>query len=212
MADIVIVDYGVGNLRNVQKAFERVGEQAVISSRPDALAAAKGLVLPGVGAFRDAIGKLRQSGLFEPVRQFALVDKRPVLGICLGMQLLTKGSEEDGWQDGLGIVRATTKLIPAAEKNLRLPHIGWNSIDILRPSSLFKGVTSGTDVYFVHSYHVVCDDPSIAVATCDYGGPFVCAYEVGNVMAAQFHPEKSQDAGLTMLRNFASVVGKRPGC
>lgn len=206
MAAIVIVDYDVGNLRNVQKVFEKAGEFAAISRDPDVLAAADGIVLPGVGAYRDAIAKLRHFGLFAPVRRAALDDRKPVLGICLGMQLLTKGSDEDGWHDGLGIVAASTRLLPAAEHKLRLPHIGWNSVRPTRPSRLLDGVTDGTDVYFVHSYHVVCEEPALAIATCDYGTNFVCAYERDNVMAAQFHPEKSQDAGLRMVGNFVTFV------
>jgi len=212
MGEILILDYDVGNLRNVQKALEKAGRRASITSDPTTIEAADGIVLPGVGAFADAMGKLRASGLADPIRRFALEARKPVLGICLGMQLLTRGSEEDGWHDGLGIVDATTRLLPAAEHKLRLPHIGWNSIEIVRSSPFLAGVPTGMDVYFVHSYYVDCDDARVPVATTEYGIRFACAYEIGNVMAAQFHPEKSQDAGLAMFRNFLTYVRDRKTC
>lgn len=197
---ITIVDYGMGNLRSVQKALEAVGASCQVSSDPSEIASAEKLVLPGVGAFRDAIAQLDRSGLVEPIQQHIRRD-RPFLGICLGLQLLFEKSYEDGEYDGLGILpgRVIRFDLPAGWK---VPHMGWNRIDAVRPSPLLKGLDSSPFVYFVHSYFVDPADRSIVAAQTDYGAPFTSMVWRGQLFATQFHPEKSQRVGLAILKNF----------
>lgn len=206
MSSVVILDYGVGNLRNVQKAFERVGEGAAISASADDVHRARALVLPGVGAFKDAMAKLRASGLVDAVLNSVRRHHKPILGICLGMQLLTRSSDEDGNHEGLALIAADAKKINAEGRGLRLPHMGWNAISFSKPSRLFEGIAEDTDFYFAHSYQVVCDDLGDVAATCDYGERFTVGIERANVFAAQFHPEKSQDAGRRMIANFLKAA------
>jgi glutamine amidotransferase len=200
---IKIVDYGMGNLRSVQKAFEKIGAEAVIVTRPADVEGAHKLVLPGVGAFRDAIHELKRTQLDRPVREHIAADK-PFLGICLGLQLLFDVSYEDGQWEGLGVLGG--KVVRFADQpDLKIPHMGWNSLEFAKPSRLFEGIVAGSSVYFVHSYYVVPNDESVIAARTEHGTRFVSAIARNNLFATQFHPEKSQSVGLRLLRNFATL-------
>jgi glutamine amidotransferase len=205
---IAVIDYGMGNLRSVQKALEHVGGRAEIVSSPADVAAADKVILPGVGAFADAIERLRATGLDRSVLQ-AIREKRFVLGICLGFQLLFDISYEDGEFTGLGVVPGKVvrfEFTPAITgQNLKIPHMGWNQIQCKPDCPLFQGVENGSYVYFVHSYHAVCINDGDVAAVTDYGFSFPSAVWKGNVFATQFHPEKSQDVGLRMLKNFVEM-------
>ncbi len=213
---IVIVDYGVGNLRSVQKIFEKTGATAIISSEPETIAAARGLVLPGVGAFGDAMAKLRERKLVELLREQVLERRTPILGICLGMQLLARASSEGGAHEGLGLIDAEVEPLAVAGhrdwagKKLTLPHIGWNEVRPSGPSRLFEGISAGTDYYFVHGYQVRCGDSADAAASCQFGDEFTCAIERGNIFATQFHPEKSQSGGVRLVENYISLCATVP--
>nr|WP_320114927.1 imidazole glycerol phosphate synthase subunit HisH [uncultured Desulfuromonas sp.] len=204
---ITIIDYGMGNLRSVQKGFEKVGYTAQVTDDPRVVEKAERLVLPGVGAFRDCMDNLRDGGFIEPIHQF-IATGRPFLGICLGFQVLLGESEEFGSHQGLGIIPG--KVTRFAEdmqvdgETLKVPHMGWNRIQH-RDIPLFKGVEQDSFVYFVHSYYVQPDDSAVVAATTDYGIEFCSAICRDNVMATQFHPEKSQQVGLTMLKNFGEL-------
>ena len=205
---LAIVDYGMANLRSVQKAFERVGHSAEIISTPEQVRKADRLVVPGVGAFRDAIAVLRSSGLGDAIIEHIRTG-RPMLGICLGLQLLVDAGFEEGTHEGLHVlagecVRFTVDQPPLS---LKVPHMGWNALRWTRDVPLFRGLPQGSYVYFVHSYHVVPKDPGVIAATADYGSPFVAAIWKDNIMATQFHPEKSQQIGGQMLKNFAEYKG-----
>lgn len=200
---IAIVDYQMGNLRSVQKAFEKVGVSADITSDPDALDRADKIVLPGVGAFRDAISELQHRQLIEPLRA-AIRAGKPFLGICLGLQLLFDVSYEDGEYRGLEILpgKVVRFQVPPGYK---VPHMGWNAARILKPAPILKGIESGTHFYFVHSYLAVPDDHDVVAIEADYPEPFCAMVWRDNLFATQFHPEKSQQAGLQVLRNFAEL-------
>jgi glutamine amidotransferase len=207
---IAIIDYGMGNLRSVQKGFEKVGAEAIITTDPKALLSAEKVVLPGVGAFRDCIHNLEQGGFVEPILK-TIASGRPFLGICLGLQLLFTESEEFGLHKGLGVIpgkvsRFMDGMMEQGEK-LPVPHMGWNQISLKTGSPLFAGVADNSNVYFVHSYFVKPDDPSVVAATCNYGIDFCAAIQKDNLVATQFHPEKSQAIGLQMLKNFAGMKG-----
>lgn len=198
---VAIVDYGLGNLRSVAGAVRKIGFEPYITADTAVLARATHLILPGVGAFGDGMRNLHDRGLVDVLTSLVLEQQRPILGICLGAQLFARSSEEFGHHEGLGWVAAdVTHLTPAG--GLRLPHIGWNECTVTRLSSLFDGIPTSALFYFVHSFRLVCDDPAIVCGTCDYGGPFTAAVHVGNVVATQFHPEKSQEHGLRLLKNF----------
>jgi imidazole glycerol-phosphate synthase subunit HisH len=203
MAGIVIVDYGMANLRSVQKAFERVEAPAEITSEPARVAAADKLVLPGVGAFRDAIARLRETGLDRPIVDH--IEKgRPFLGICLGLQLLFTRSHEDGVYEGLDILPGEVVRFRDTP-GLKVPHMGWNELRLRPGCPLFRGLPEGSAVYFVHSYYAAPRDPGLTCAEADYPAPFTAAVWRDNLFATQFHPEKSQSVGLTMLKNFARL-------
>jgi glutamine amidotransferase len=203
-ADVVIMDYGMANLRSVQKAFERVGCAAEVSSDPGRAADARKLVVPGVGAFRDAIARLRETGLDRVIATHVRSGK-PFLGICLGMQLLFTRSHEDGLYAGLELFPGDVVRFPE-QPGLKVPHMGWNTLRLSRPNCpLFAGLPRDPAVYFVHSYFPAPADRGLLAAESDYPGPFCAAVWKENVYATQFHPEKSQEVGLTMLRNFARL-------
>ncbi len=199
---IAIIDYGMGNLYSVEKALAKLGADATITSDPQVIAAADHVVLPGVGAFGDCMRNLEQSGLVPVIRQ-VIAAGVPFLGICLGLQLLFDGSEEDPGVAGLGIFPGMVRKIVAP--GLKIPHMGWNSIRIERPSPLFAEVPANSYVYFVHSYHAVPDDPELVTAVTDYGGPVTAAVGRGNVQAVQFHPEKSSGVGMHILEGFKGM-------
>jgi glutamine amidotransferase len=204
--DLAIIDYGMGNLRNVQKAFEHIGVTAEITSRSVDLARARGLILPGVGAFGDAMANLHRAGLVQPV-QSAVEEGKLLLGICLGLQLLFDESEEMGLHEGLGILPG--RVVRFAE-GLKVPHIGWNQLEITgqgAQSKLLAGIANGSYAYFVHSYYVQPADASCVLAETEYGLSFASVVGQGNVFGAQPHPEKSQEVGMRLLHNFAQMVG-----
>lgn len=200
---LVIVDYGMGNLRSVQKALEKVGASAVITADAELLRRADKLILPGVGAFGDAIARLREANLVAPIREH-IEAGRPFLGICLGLQLLFERSYEDGVHEGLGILQGEVIRFDDTG-GLKVPHMGWNQIIHDGTCPLFQGVVSGSYVYFVHSYYPVPQDTKLIAARTDYGGWFTSAVWRGQLFATQFHPEKSQQVGLRILRNFAAL-------
>jgi glutamine amidotransferase len=200
---IAIVDYGMGNLRSVQKGFERVGAEAMICQRASEISRCEKLVLPGVGAFRDAISELRRLELVDPILTHIAADK-PFLGICLGLQLLFDVSHEDGEWPGLGVIPG--EVIRFEDRpGLKVPHMGWNQVEQTGSTPLFASIPSDSYFYFVHSYHVVPRDRSVIAGTTDYGTRFVSVVSRGNLFATQFHPEKSQRHGLQLLKNFASL-------
>ena len=201
---IGIIDYGMGNLRSVQKAFEHLGTPASICRSAVELDAVSAAVLPGVGAFRDAIAHLRDSGLDRAVIDF-VGSGRPFLGICLGLQLLFDSSEEDGIHEGLGLVPGDIVRF-APEPGLKIPHMGWNSLQIVAETPLLTGLDSGDHVYFVHSYYVRPSNDVAAARTTHGSQTFVSIIAHENIFATQFHPEKSQRVGLTLLENFSKLA------
>jgi glutamine amidotransferase len=210
-AEIAIVDYGMGNLRSVQKALERVDCVARIIERPEDVGDAGGLVVPGVGAFADAMARLREHDWELAIAKWIKADK-PFLGICLGLQVLFERSYEDGLYEGFGfvkgeVVRFDFSLMGDKGKGLKIPHMGWNRLRWSKPCPLLEGIPQGGYFYFVHSYHVVpASDAGVSVVQTDYGYPFVSMIWRGNMFGCQFHPEKSQLVGSHMLRNFAKMV------
>jgi glutamine amidotransferase len=198
---IAIIDYKMGNLRSVQKGFERVGHEAVVTDDPTTLASAERIVLPGVGAFCDAMAELQIRGFVEPLREAAAAGK-PILGICLGLQLFCEVSYEDGQHTGLGLIPGQVVRFEAAE-GLKIPHMGWNQIHICRRAPILEGIEDGAYFYFVHSYYAVPTHPAAIAAATDYPHPFCSIAWRDNIYATQFHPEKSQRDGLKLLDNFA---------
>ncbi|MGH7213730.1 MAG: imidazole glycerol phosphate synthase subunit HisH [Tepidisphaeraceae bacterium] len=204
-SNIAIIDYDMANLRSVQKAFEHVGHDATIIRQSDDLARFDRIVLPGVGAFQDAIRTLRERGLADPILQH-IGRGRPFLGICLGLQLLFDVGYEDGRHEGLGVLRGACVRFDVDDTlGLKVPHMGWNQLDVKRASPILRDLPDRASVYFVHAYHVEPLDDAVIATTTDYGRPFVSSIWRDNVMATQFHPEKSQKAGLQILRNFAEM-------
>lgn len=205
---IAIIDYGMGNLRSVQKGFEKVGLDAVVTADPKVVLEADKVVLPGVGAFPDCMRNLEQGGFVEPLLK-VIREGRPFLGICLGLQLLFTESEEFGIHKGLDVIPGRVVRFPEGLKEggeeLKVPHMGWNQLAIRRRPPVFTGIEDGTNVYFVHSYYVKPDDESVVAATTGYGIEFCAAVWKDNVVATQFHPEKSQEKGLRILKNFGEM-------
>jgi glutamine amidotransferase len=200
---IKIVDYGMGNLRSVQKAFEKLGYAAEICDQPSQLSGVDKLVLPGVGAFRDAIHEVRRRDFVAPILDHIAASK-PFLGICLGLQMLFDVSYEDGEWPGLGIIPG--KVVRIREQpGLKIPHMGWNQLQITGEPALLANIPRDPHFYFVHSYHVVPIDRSVVIAESEHGERFVAAIGQGNLWATQFHPEKSQKNGLQLLANFAAM-------
>jgi len=200
---IGIVDYGLGNIRSVAGAVERVGYEPVVTADPSALARADKLILPGVGAFGDGMDKLRRRGLADALDELVLRQGKPILGICLGFQLMCESSCEFGRHKGLGWLRAEVDLL---DVNLPLPHVGWNEFHQRRPDVLTAEIPADALFYYVHSFHVVAREPGDVVGDCDYGKSFVAAMSRGNIFGTQFHPEKSQRWGLEVLHNFLSAA------
>lgn len=201
-----MVDYGVGNLHSVRRALERAGALVQVTSDPACVARAKALVLPGVGAFRDAMNVLERSRLAQAVKDIVSRGK-PFLGICLGLQMLFSESEEFGGAKGLGLFPGKVVRFP---ENRKVPHMGWNEVRFIRKSALTEGIPENSYFYFVHSYYVVPEEEKWVSAVCDYGGEFCCMIEKENIAAVQFHPEKSQAAGLRLLQNFVRRAKTSP--
>jgi glutamine amidotransferase len=203
MPGIAIIDYQMGNLRSVQKGFEKVGHSATITSDPAELASADRVVLPGVGAFGDAIAELRRRDLVQPIRD-AVDSGKPFLGICLGLQLLFEVGYEGGEFEGLSILRGKVVRFDLPP-TLKVPHMGWNRCSFKRRAPILEGLADGTFFYFVHSYYAVPEDSNVVMLEADYGQPFCAAVWRDNLFATQFHPEKSQADGLRILQNFAEL-------
>lgn len=200
---IAIIDYDAGNLRSVEKALISLGEDVVVSREADVLLAADKVILPGVGAFGDAMNKLKEYGLVEVINKI-VAKNIPLLGICLGLQLMFEESDEAPGVKGLGLLKGKILRIPPKE-GLKIPHMGWNSIDIKPQARLFKGIKNNSYVYFVHSYYIKADEEDIVAASTEYSVHIHASVESGNIFACQFHPEKSSDIGLKILKNFAEL-------
>jgi glutamine amidotransferase len=200
---IAIIDYDAGNLRSVEKALISLGEDVVVSREADVLLAADKVILPGVGAFGDAMNKLKEYGLVEVINKI-VAKNIPLLGICLGLQLMFEESDEAPGVKGLGLLKGKILRIPPKE-GLKIPHMGWNSIDIKPQARLFKGIKNNSYVYFVHSYYLKADEEDIVAASTEYSVHIHASVESGNIFACQFHPEKSSDIGLKILKNFAEL-------
>ena len=200
---VAIIDYDAGNIRSVEKAVRYLGKEVTVTSEPEEILAADRVILPGVGAFGDAMKRLHAMGLVEVIRQVA--DRgTPFLGICLGLQLLFEKSEESPGVPGLGLLRGEILRLPELP-GLKVPHIGWNSLKYPNPGRLFRGIPEDSCVYFVHSYYLKAQDEGIVTATTEYGTLVHASVESGNLFACQFHPEKSSETGLTILENFLSI-------
>lgn len=204
---IAIIDYDAGNMKSVEKAFQFLGEEVVLTRNKDEILGADAVVLPGVGAFGDAMEKLHRYGLVEVLKE---VSKKqiPFLGICLGLQLLFEKSDESPGVEGLGILKGKILHIPA-DAGVKIPHIGWNSLTFPTKGRLFQNILEQSYVYFVHSYYLKAEDEEIVTAVTEYGTTIHASVEQGNVFACQFHPEKSSETGLQILRNFISVAKNR---
>lgn len=200
---IAIIDYGAGNLQSVKKALDFIGAENIITDNPEIINGCDKILLPGVGSFGDAMSSMTEKGLVETVKQNALSGK-PFLGICLGLQLLFEESEESPGVQGLGIFKGKIKIFPN-NMGIKIPHIGWNSLSIKQSDTLFKGILENSYVYFVHSYYLQAEDENDIATVTNYGIDFHSAVGKNNVFATQFHPEKSGDVGLQILRNFASM-------
>lgn len=200
---IAIIDYDAGNIKSVEKALLHLGERAVVTRDAEALLGADGVILPGVGAFGDAMGKLQAYGLVDVIHR-CVESGKPFLGICLGLQLLFDSSEESPGVEGLHILEGRILRIPASE-GLKIPHIGWNDLSFPRKGRLFAGLEGNPYVYFVHSYYLQAADEDIVTACTEYGTHIHASVEKGNVFACQFHPEKSSDVGMGILRNFCGI-------
>ena len=202
---IQIIDYGMGNLRSVQKALQHVGAEAEVVRNPAELNESHKLILPGVGAVRDAMAHLNDAGWTEPIVNHVR-SGRPLLGICLGMQLLFDASDEGGDVPCLGLLKGRVVRFNVSDPAIKVPHMGWNGLSVARPDCpLLNGLEDGCEVYFVHSYFAMPTDQNIIVATTDHGGEFCAVVQQDNLLATQFHPEKSQANGLKMLENFAKL-------
>ncbi len=198
---VALIDYGSGNLHSAAKALERVGGHVVLATEPRHLEQASHIVLPGVGAFADCMQGLQQSGLIPILEEQVLKQKKPFLGICVGMQLLAETGLEHGQHQGLGWIKGS--ITPFNSTTLKIPHMGWNNINIMKQHPVLNNIQTGMDFYFVHSYHL--DNNEYAIAECDYTIKFPCIVAKDNIIGTQFHPEKSQQAGLRLLENFLDL-------
>ena len=203
---ISIIDYDAGNLRSLEKALEALGQQVIVTKDAETIRQAEKVILPGVGAFGDAMANLQRLGLVEVIRETAASGK-PFLGICLGLQLLFEDSDETPGVPGLGILRGHIKRIPE-QPGLKVPHMGWNNLELHHDGALFRGLPEHPYVYFVHSYYLEAEDPDIVTATAEYGVTIHASVQSGNLFACQFHPEKSSQIGLAILKNFAELPEK----
>jgi imidazole glycerol-phosphate synthase subunit HisH len=203
---VCILNYGLGNLSSVSNALASLDIEHEVSSSPYALARASHIILPGVGSFKEGMDGLERAGLMNPLRVAVLDERKPILGICLGMQLLADVGFEHGEYKGLSFLAGRVELLPTEESKLPLPHIGWNSISFLEGKKIVEGLTKESDFYFIHSYRFVPQDEKVIVGIADYGVPIVAIVESGNIFGTQFHPEKSAEAGLQILKNFSQVV------
>lgn len=201
---VVIIDYGVGNLGSIQNMLRKVGCQAITSSDPDVIMNAPKLLLPGVGAFDAGMQCLTERGLKPVLNEYVISRKKPVLGICLGMQLMAASSDE-GRIPGLGWIDAQVKRIRPSDRSLKVPHMGWNQVRQIKDDPLLTNLNTGSRFYFVHSYHVECHNPEDVLLTTSYGGEFHSAFRHGNIWGFQFHPEKSHKFGMQLLKNFAEL-------
>lgn len=201
---IAVIDYDAGNIKSVEKALLYLGQDVMVTRDPGTILGAEGVILPGVGAFGDAMDKLYAYGLVPVIQQCVREDK-PFLGICLGLQLLFESSEESPGVEGLGVLKGKVLRLPGGS-GLKIPHIGWNDLRFPNSGRLFQGIQEGAYVYFVHSYYLKAEEESIVTATTEYGACVHASVEQGNVFACQFHPEKSSDVGMQILRNFVGVT------
>ena len=201
---ICIIDYGAGNIESVRKALEYIGADCEVSADKDVLAAADAAILPGVGSFGDAMNELRSRGLEKPIKDF-IVSNKPFLGICLGLQILFESSEESPGAVGLGVLKGKIVRIPDGE-GLKIPHMGWNSVEIKKDDALFKGIPNNPYVYFVHSYYLKAEE-DIVTSVAEYGVNIHASVAKGNLRACQFHPEKSGELGISLLKNFVATIG-----
>jgi imidazole glycerol-phosphate synthase subunit HisH len=201
-AKIGIVDYGLGNLTSVAGAVEKLGHDWQITSDPATLAACDKIILPGVGAFGDGIKNLHERDLVKPLTELALEKGKPILGICLGFQLIATGSEEFGDHEGLNWIEGRVRILVPDDPDLKVPHVGWNDLTQFGPSPIFEGIPDDALFYYVHSYYFDVADSAHVIGKCDYGREFVAAVNRDNIWGTQFHPEKSQQHGLTVLSNF----------
>lgn len=202
---IGIIDYDAGNIKSVEKAVQFLGGEAVITRDKELLLKADKVILPGVGSFGDAMGKIRSYGLEEVIQEI-VAKGTPFLGICLGLQLIFDASDESEGVKGLSLLPGKIKRIPDAEGTLKVPQIGWNSLHLEKETKLFQGISEGSYVYFVHSYYLEAEDPSVVAASTEYGVKIHAAVEKDNIYACQFHPEKSSDIGLQILKNFITLA------
>jgi glutamine amidotransferase len=205
---IVMIDYGMGNLQSIYNAFEAIGEKVHITDKPGELASASAIILPGVGAFSDGMRNLRQSGMVDALNEEVGVRGKPYFGICLGMQFLALKSHEDGLHDGLGWIDGVVKRIEPTDKQVKVPHMGWNDVAVVRKDGLFAGLEDNPVFYFVHSYHLEVENGSshVVTSTCQHGITITASVQKDNIFGVQFHPEKSQQAGLAVLRSFRDMV------
>ncbi|OIP27610.1 MAG: imidazole glycerol phosphate synthase subunit HisH [Chloroflexi bacterium CG15_BIG_FIL_POST_REV_8_21_14_020_46_15] len=202
---IVIIDYGAGNLRSVANALTRLGCQPKVTSRPRDLLNARAVILPGVGAAAETMKNLKTLGMVTPICQF-IGDGRPFLGVCIGLQILFAGTEEGGWHECLGVIPGQVRKLPAG---LKIPHMGWNQVKQIGSHPIFDGIPDEANFYFVHSYYVEPDDKSLAAGETEYGIRLCSVIARGNVIATQFHPEKSGELGLRMYGNFIKLAMER---
>ena len=202
---IGIIDYGMGNLLSVKNSLEMIGAEAEFCINPKDLLDKKKFILPGVGAFDQAMKNLEKSGLKDALNFQVLEKKIPILGICLGMQLMSEKSEEGESCKGLGWIKGKVISFDNREENLKIPHVGWNSINIIHKDKLFLQIKSEADFYFLHSYHLTTEENKYVTSFCNYGSKFISSINVNNIYGVQFHPEKSQDLGLEVLNNFLNI-------
>ena len=202
---IAIIDYGMGNLKSVKRKMDRIGVNSIITSDPEEIKKSDRIILPGVGHFAKAVSEIKSRELWDLLSEQVLIKKKPVLGICLGMQLMAKHSEE-GDSEGFGWIDANVVRFKVSDSvRYKIPHMGWNTIKEIKESTLFEMINFNSEFYFVHSYHIKCDDPNNILAETIYDYSFTSVIQAGNIFGVQFHPEKSHDAGEVMLRNFANL-------